>query len=137
MRLAGAGGLTAFLLIFAALCFGFRSPWLSLLFCSIAVTASFSPVTVSLLRETNTPNVMGVAVSFMNFCSYLAVALLGNAVGLLMDLFLPERSGSLQIYTANSYLAVFGVLLLLSGVAACNAFRLRETMGENYASNTP
>jgi len=74
---------------------------------------------------------MGVGVSFMNFCAYLAVAVLGNAVGLLMDIFPPERIDARMLYGRNSYLAVFIILLAFACFGAYSSTRLRETMGNS------
>ena len=119
-----------------AILFDFRTQWIALFFCILTVTANISPVTISLLRETNTPNVTGVSVSFLNFGNYIMVALLGTAAGLLMDLFPPQICGQTQIYGRDSYLTVFSLLFLLSCIVCGSAFRLRETNGINCASTT-
>ena len=137
VRTAGVGCTASFFILLLAIVFDFRTPWLALVFCILTVTANITPVTISLLRETNTPNVTGVSVSFLNFGNYIMVALLGTATGLLMDLFPPLLCNGTQIYGRNSYLALFGLLFLLSCIVAGNAFRLRETNGINCASSTP
>ena len=136
VRIAGLGCLISFLALHLATVFDFRTPWLALVFCILTVTANISPVTISLLRETNTPNVTGVSVSFLNFGNYIMVALLGTAAGLLMDLFPPQICGQTQIYGRDSYLAVFTLLFLLSCLVCGCAFRLREPSGINCASTT-
>ena len=80
---------------------------------------------------------MGTVVSLSNGIAYLAVALLGNATGLLLDFFVPERVGNTLVYTNNSYLAVFGLFFLLSFGTLISACRLRDTRGKNVASTTP
>ena len=89
------------------------------------------------MKDTNKPEVMGAIVSLCNGLVYLMVALLGNAVGLLLDMFEPVRQGNVFIYTSNSYIAVFGLFFLLSCCTLYNACRLRDTRGENVASTTP
>ena len=136
MRASGLGCVLSFLVVCLGILFDLRTQWLALFFCILTITVNVSPVTVSLLRETNTPNVTGVSVSFLNFSSYLMVALLGTATGILMDLFPPVLQDNIQVYGRNSYLAVFGFLFLLSCIVFYNAFRLRETNGENCAATT-
>jgi hypothetical protein len=89
------------------------------------------------MKDTNVPEAMGAIVSLCNGTVYLMVALLSNAVGLLLDMFEPVRNGNVLIYTNNSYLAVFILFLLLSVCTLYNACRLRDTRGENVASTTP
>ena len=58
--------------------------------------------------------VSGTAVSIMNFCFFTMVGLLGTAMGFLLNLFEPEKSGNVLVYSNQSYLAVFGLFFLLS-----------------------
>lgn len=136
LRLVGLTSVTIFALLVLCLALDFRSPGIALLLCLLAGTASTSSIAVPLLRETNDEACTGVAVSLLNFCCYLPVAVLGNAVGLLMDLYPPQRQGDALVYGTQSYLAVFGSMLLLAAVVAWNAFHLRETLGKNLADST-
>lgn len=126
-----------FLVITTLVALEIRTPWIALPLCLLAFTASTSSITIPLLRETNDPESVGAAVSFMNFSFYISVALFGNVVGFLMNLFRPEPRNGLLIYSAHSYLAVFAFLLILSGLVVFHAWRLRETMGEHVATSTP
>ena len=137
VRTAGFCCLASFLILTLCIYCNIRTQWLAALFCILTATTNISPVTISLLRETNTPNVTGISVSCLNFSNYIMVALLGSATGILMDLFPPQIRDQIHVYGRNSYLAVFAFLFLLSVIVAYNAFRLRETRGENYASTTP
>ena len=136
VRTAGLGCILSFLALLLAIGFDCRTQWIALFFCTLTITANVAPVTISLLRETNLPNVVGVSVSFMNFYAYITVAILGSLTGILMDLFPPVLKDSVHIYGRNSYLVVFTFLFLLSCVVVYNSFRLRETNGENCAETT-
>ena len=136
VRISGLMCGSVFLVITGLVLFEIRTPWIALFLCLLAFTASTSSIAIPLLRETNEPETVGAAVSFMNFCFYISVALFGNAVGFLMNLFKPEPRNGLLIYSAHSYLAVFGFLFILSCLVVFHAWRLRETMGENVAEST-
>lgn len=107
------------------------------LFCLLALTASTSSITIPLLHETNPPELAGTAVCFMNFSFYLAVAIFGNAVGFLLNLYPPEQSGGIRIYPRDSYLAVFLTLSFFSYVVLKYSLRMRETMGRPFDSDAP
>ncbi len=136
LRISGLMCGSVFLVITGLILFEIRTPWIALFLCLLAFTASTSSIAIPLLRETNEPDVVGAAVSVMNFCFYISVALFGNAVGFLMNLFKPEPRNGLLIYSSHSYLAVFGFLFILSGLVVFHAWRLRETMGRNVAEST-
>ena len=123
--------------ILAALFFGWRTSFAAFLLCCVAWFANQGTIVVPTMKDTNKPEVMGAIVSLCNGLVYLMVALLGNAVGLLLDMFEPVRQGNVLIYTSNSYIAVFGLFFLLSCCTLYNACRLRDTRGENVASTTP
>ncbi len=127
LRISGITGFLVFSGILAALLTGFRSSLLGIPLCLLSLTASTAAITVPLLHETNDGLHAGTSVSLLNFISYLAVALLGNAVGFLMNLSPPESGiDGIQIYGTASYLAVFSVLFFLSGAALRCAWNIRE-----------
>ncbi len=112
---------------------GIRSGWIAVLFCLLAFTGSMSSIAIPLLYETNPRDHAGPAVCFMNFCFYLAVALFGNAVGLLLNVCRPEAAAGALVYPRGSYLAVFTLLFLCSiAVFACS-LKMRETMGRQMS----
>lgn len=99
----------------------------------IAVSAGFSPVTNSLMREYMPPQYTGSGASALNFVAYLSVAICGNLAGVLMDAFSAGKvvKDSIVIYPAGSYAAVFILALLISILAIAAALILPETRGEN------
>ena len=137
VRLSGVMCVSVFLAITTLVLLEIRTPWIALLLCLLSLTASTSSITIPLLRETNEVVQVGAAVSFMNFCFYISVAVFGNAVGFLMNLFKPEPRQGILVYSSHSYLAVFGFLTLLAGLVLFHAWRLRETMGKDVADSTP
>ena len=120
-----------------ALIFDLRWPLLGGGFFLIAFSANISPVAASLLRETNRPDQLGVAMSVYNAGAYLGAALLGNIGGRLMDCFTPSvaADGAL-IYGRGSYLLLFSALLAAGLIGAACSLRLRETRGRNHALST-
>lgn len=134
LRLAGVMGVLNFAIIVLHLLMGWRSPCLALLFCLLALTASTAAVTVPLMHDTNAPERAGTAISIMNFASFIVVALLGNAVGFLMNLVAPVRDAAgVLVYSRVSYLAVFLCLGTLSCLSARSSWHLIETRGKRLA----
>jgi MFS family permease len=124
-RFVGVSSVTIFSLIILFLWLEIKSDWLAVLMCLLAGTASTQAITIPLLRDTNEKEFTGVTVSLLNFGCFITVAVFGNAVGLLMNLFKPEQHGNFLIYGTNSYLAVFGTMLLFSTIVAWCSFQLR------------
>ena len=134
MLFSGIGTAVAFFALVLALAFGLRTPWLSGgAFILLAFTGNISPVIVALIRETNQSDIWGVMLSLYGFLAYIVTALVGNTAGFLMGLFPPLETDGILIYSASSYLAVFGVLFVLSLAAAYCSLRIRETNGTNIA----
>ncbi|MBO5793424.1 MAG: MFS transporter [Lentisphaeria bacterium] len=123
--------------ILVAICCNWRTSFVGILLFAVAWFANQGTISVPTMKDTNVPEAMGAIVSLCNGLVYLMVALLGNAVGLLLDLFEPVKRGNVLIYTNNSYMAVFLLFLLLSCCTLYNACRLRDTRGENVAATTP
>ena len=137
-RAAGVVCFTVFTLVTLCLAFDLGcAGMIAGLFCLLALTASTSSITIPLLHETNPPELAGTAVSFMNFSFYLAVAIFGNAVGFLLNLYPPEQSGGIRIYSRDSYLAVFLMFALCSCVVLKYSLRMRETMGRPFGGDAP
>lgn len=136
VRAVGISCIAIFSLITLLLYLEIRSNWIAILLCLLASTASTSSIAVPLLRETNHDEFTGVAVSILNFGCYIAVAIFGNMVGALMNLFAPERHGQVLVYGTHSYLAVFATMLLFAGIVAWCSFQLRETRGKKLADST-
>lgn len=133
LRVVGVSCVLVFFAITALVALQIRSSWIAALLCLVAATASTSSLAIPLLYETNEAEFAGVSVSLLNFGCYMAVAVLGNAVGWMMNLFQPTRQGDLLIYSPSSYMAVFGGMFLFSIVVVRCAFRLKETMGQRVS----
>ena len=106
--------------------------WLpAVLFCCLATTASMTSIAIPLLKETNDPALAGSAIAFMNFCSYVSVAVLGNAAGFLLNIFPPERVGNVLVYSRWSYLALLVPMCAGALVVLRYSWRMREPCEEN------
>ncbi len=135
LKFATTTTVSVFLLIILALVFDIRSGGIAVLFCILTLASNLSAITVPMVHETNSSKLAGATVCFMNFSAYIAVAVLGNAVGLLMSLFRPEiLPNGVMLYGRGSYLAVFSALFLLACFTAYCAWHTRETWGRNIAS---
>ena len=135
--ISGCVAVSSYGFILLALCCNWRTSFVAVLLIAVAWFANQGTISVPTMKDTNVPEAMGAIVSLCNGLVYLMVAVLGNAVGILLDLFEPVRKGTALIYTNNSYIAVFLLFLLLSCCTLYNACRLRDTRGKNVASTTP
>lgn len=102
------------LIICLCLIFEIRTYFIAVIFFILAANASLTSLLVPVLHLTNRKMVSGTAVSIMNFCFFTMLGLLGTAMGFLLNLFEPEKSGNVLVYSNQSYLAVFGLFFLLS-----------------------
>ncbi|NLF93986.1 MAG: MFS transporter [Oligosphaeraceae bacterium] len=134
-RLAGWVCISVFAALTLLVFFELRTPWLAVLLCLFSLTASLSAITIPLLNETNPPHLTGSAVSLMNFTFFLAVAVFGNTVGFLLNIFPPELHGAVQVYTPKSYLTVFATLTIFAAISAKHALKMRETWGKNSSQS--
>lgn len=103
---------------------GITSDWIAVIFCIIAANASLTSLLVPVLHLTNRKMVSGTAVSIMNFCFFSMVGILGTITGFLLNIFKPERHGNILVYSSKSYLAVFGLFLILSVFEMYKAHKL-------------
>ena len=97
--------------ILTALCCEWRTGFIGILLVAVAWFANQATINVPIMKDTNVPEAMGAIVSLSNGLVYLTVAILGNAVGLLLDMFEPVRQGDALIYTKHSYIAASCALL--------------------------
>ena len=132
-RLAGFVSIGSFGALTALVFLDLRTPVLSVLFCLLSLTGSMSSIAIPLLRETNPEEQVGLAISFMNFGFFLAVAFFGNLAGLLMDAFAPQPVNGIMVYGREAYLTVFAVLFLFSGLVFACSWQMRETFGRKIA----
>ena len=132
-RAAGISGAVSFVSLTALAASDAGGCVYAALFCGLSLTSSLSCLLLPLLRETNEPETAGVAVGVMNFSFYLAVAVFGNAVGALMNLFPPTARGGALAYGRESYMAVFAGLAVFAMLSAACAFALRDSGGKPRA----
>lgn len=98
-----------------------------------AVSAGFSPVTNSLMREYTPAQYTGSGSSVLNFIAYMAVAVCGNLAGWLMEIFSAGKviKNGTVIYPVASYTAVLVLALIIAVMALSSATLLPETRGHN------
>ncbi len=132
-RLAGIVSIGSFGALTALVFLDMRTPILSVLFCLLSLTGSMSSIAIPLLRETNPEEQVGLAISFMNFGFFLAVAFFGNLAGYVMDVFAPSPVNGVIVYGRAAYATVFAVLFLFSGLVFVCSMQMRETFGKKIA----
>lgn len=112
------------LVICTCLVLNIRTNYIAVIFFILAANASLTSLLVPVLHLTNRKMTSGTAVSIMNFCFFTMVGLLGTAMGFLLNLFEPQKQGNVLVYSNHSYLAVFGLFLLLSVFELYKAMKL-------------
>ncbi len=98
-----------------------------------ALSAGFSPITNSLMREFNPSQYTGAAVCSLNFLAYISVAVCANLAGLFMDWFSTGNivTETSVIYPRSSYVSVFVLALVISLVSMAAGVLVPETRGKN------
>ncbi len=136
LRFSSFGCLTGAAIIFFAVLGDYRIPLLpvaGLLLLSVA--GNVSPISAALIKETNEEQCFGTVMSVSNSFAYTVTAVFGGTLGKLMDIFPPEVVSGVNIYGRNSYLLVFGVLLLLGVISSVMSIFMQESYGRNIAAS--
>ena len=118
--------LSVFLLLVVLTAWNVRNFIPAVLICLLASTSSLSAIVVPMIKENNSPLVTSSAIAFSNAFSYILVAVFGNLIGAMLNLFTPENIGGKLIYSREAYLAVFGIMLIGSCGVLHWARRIRE-----------
>ena len=130
-RIAGTVSLTVFALFWGALWAGVRNgTFYTILFLVLSTTASLSTIVIPLLRETNPEKIVGKSISLLNFSFYLAVAVLGNFISLLLKCFVPVENHGVSVYGQGAWITIFGVLFGISFTVFYYSYQMRETYGK-------
>lgn len=127
----------------AALLWGLAHPavgsglWLGA-YVLLALSSGINPIITASVRELNAPGVVARAVGFANGMVYLAVALLANGAGLVLDHYRASARvlAGATLYPAQAYRTLFLGLFFLSLAALAVSFFTRETRGVQV-SETP
>ncbi len=112
------------LLICLFLILNIRTDAIAVIFCILAANASLTSLLVPVLHLTNRKMVSGTAVSIMNFGFFMMVGILGTAAGFLLNVFAPQKTGNVLVYSNKSYLLVFGMFFLISVFEMYKAMKL-------------
>jgi len=99
----------------------------------LSVSNGFGPAYVATIKELNRPESVGLAVAVYNCLAYVAVALLANLSGLVLDGFSDRATVTESgiLYPPQAYATLFVVLMVLSGLSALCALLIPETRGQS------
>ena len=125
-KLSGIVTFAVFFITFILTVLDIRNFIPAVLICCLASTSSLSAITVPMMKENNAPNETGCAIALLNSLSYIAVAVFGNVIGGILNLFPPAGDGARLIYTRNAYIAVFAVLLVCAAAVLYWSLRIVE-----------
>jgi len=124
--LTGFMTFSVFLLLVVLTALDIRNGMPALLFFCLASTASLSSIVIPIIKENNDSQTTGSAIAFSNFLAYILVAIFGNLIGGVLNLFAPEHAGHRLVYSREAYLAVFGVMLFFAAAVLRWALLIRE-----------
>ena len=125
LRISGLNALIIFGLILMCLCLDIKTSLIAIGFCIIAFGASLSPLLVTLLHDYNEQKVANTAVSIMTCLFYVVVAVLGSVIGYSLDYFSSIKD--INITRNSSYIAIFGIMFVLSVISFINVFKIAES----------
>ena len=128
--LTGSMTFSVFLLLTVLTALNIRNFVPAVLMCALASTSSLSAIVIPLIKETNDSKDTGSAIAFSNFGAYIYVALFGNMIGSVLNLFTPVIADGRLIYSRDAYLAVFFLMLLCSAGVLFWALKIKETGGK-------
>ena len=120
---------TFFTIIFTICCliFDFKTPFIAVLFGSVAFFACLSPLLIPLIHDINGEKKSNIATCIMTSCFYFVVAILGNITGHILNMFEPIIKNGNEIYSNNAYLVIFSILLILSVISSICVFFMKES----------
>lgn len=100
-----------------------------------AISAGFTPVTVSFMKELNPEKNAAVAAGMLNTVTYLCVAIMSQVTGRILDAFSPQAKavGKIIVYPHSAYITLFAILSIVVLIPLTASFFCRETNGENIA----
>ena len=127
LRISAINTLFVFSVIFVCLLLDIRAQFIGFLFCTVSFLASLSPLLVPLLHDINGSKVANTAVSVMTCGFYISVGLLGNIVGFFLDIFKPLNEQLNYLAINSSYIAIFGLAVILSIYSFVNVFKIEES----------
>jgi MFS family permease len=99
----------------------------------MAFAGNISPIYVALIKESNPDHRFGTAVCVGNCFAYGVSAIAGGGAGKLMDFYAPQIVDGVRIYGRNSYLLVFGVLVIAGVISALLSLMVKESKGKDIS----
>ena len=99
----------------------------------MAFAGNVAPIFVAVLKESNPERSFGTSVCVCNAFAYAISAVFSGGAGRLMDVFPPEIVDNIKIYSRDSYLLVFGALIVLAGIAALLSCLIKESKGKDIS----
>lgn len=99
----------------------------------MAFAGNVAPIFVAVLKESNKENCFGTTVCVCNAFAYAISAVFSAGAGKLMDVFPPEMVNNIKVYPRESYLLVFGALIIFSAVSAWLSCLIKESRGKDIS----
>ena len=97
-----------------------------------AASSGFAPVFVASMKELNSAETVAISVAVLNTACYLAVAVVVNVAGIVLDQFQGRAlvTPMATIYPAEAYGTIFGGVLVVAALSFAVSFFAQETRGE-------
>lgn len=100
-------------------------------FVMFALAASPAPITTSAVKEVNPGPAVATSVGLANSAAYIAVAIITNLAGVVMDCFQEQACQTSQgiIYPINAYRMILAGCAVIAVIGTVSAFFIHETKG--------
>jgi MFS family permease len=127
-RLAGVVSVLVFTVLTFMIAADMRNGMLcSLLILLLSCFASLTTVLIPILNESNPPSIIGRCMSILNFSCYIAVAMLGNMTGMILNCFSPATQDGSMACSRSAWLTLFVALTCCSLLVCFFSFRFGKT----------
>lgn len=120
--------------------FGLGRGWILLCYVILGSSSLAGPISAALMKESNPSGATGTAIGVLNGACYMAVALITNLAGYVMDSFRSNAvaTATAVIYPRAAYETIFSSCFVLAVAALICVLRLRESYGKSiFARDFP
>ena len=119
-------------LLLVSMMVGLGATWFLSGYVLLGLASISTAASASLTKELNRPEAVATAIGFSNSCCYLAVAVLANVAGWILDAFSGRAvaTAAAVVYPREAYTCLLGLCCLLTVVSFTAYLTVRDTRGQ-------
>lgn len=112
--------------------------WLTIGFLLAAVSTGFGPIFNSVMKEMNATGSAGTAIGYSNGAAYLAMAIVTNVTGIVMDCYRSSATvmANATIYPRQAYIVIFVGAIVVAAITFLFSLFVAETHGKHIYERT-